>query len=32
MNWLTQIFHRSEEVDREIDEELRFHIETRMER
>jgi predicted permease len=32
MNWLTKIFHRGEEIDREIDEELRFHIETRIER
>src|SRR6266481_3449296 len=30
MNWLTKIFHRREEIDREIDEELRFHIETRI--
>src|SRR6266851_8350680 len=32
MKWLTRIFHRNEEIDREIDEELRFHIETRIER
>src|SRR6266851_1255179 len=32
MNWLTKIFRRGEEIDREIDEELRFHIETRIER
>jgi ABC-type antimicrobial peptide transport system permease subunit len=30
MNWLTKIFHRREDIDREIDEELRFHIETRI--
>ena len=32
MNWLTKIFHRNEQIDREIDEELRFHIDTRIER
>jgi predicted permease len=32
MRWLTRIFHRNEEIDREIDEELRFHIEQRIER
>ena len=32
MNWLTKIFRRGEEIDREIDEELRFHVETRIER
>jgi macrolide transport system ATP-binding/permease protein len=32
MNWLTKIFRRGEEIDREIDEELRFHIEKRIER
>src|SRR5436305_3762472 len=30
MNWLRQMFHRAEEIDREIDEELRFHVETRL--
>src|SRR6266851_2689577 len=32
MKWLTKILHRGEQIDREIDEELRFHIETRIER
>jgi hypothetical protein len=32
MKWLTRIFHRGEQIDREIDEELRFHIEQRIER
>ena len=31
MSWLSKILHRGEEIDREIDEELRFHIETRSE-
>src|SRR5579864_9773509 len=32
MSWLTKIFHRSDEIDCEIDEELHFHIERRIER
>src|SRR5690242_12831738 len=32
MNWRTKIFHRSEDIDCEIDEELRFHIGKRIER
>src|SRR6185295_11506392 len=32
MNWLRTILHRGDAVDREIDDELRFHIERRMER
>jgi hypothetical protein len=32
MGWLTRLFHRREQIDCEIDEELRFHIEQRVER
>jgi hypothetical protein len=32
MKWLTKIFRHGKEIDREIDEELSFHIETRIER
>jgi len=32
MSWLSKILHRDDAVDREIDEELRFHIEQRIER
>jgi hypothetical protein len=31
MNWLSKILHCGDDVDREIDEELRFHIERRIE-
>ncbi len=32
MNWLTKFLHRGDAVDREIDDELQFHIERRIER
>src|SRR5882724_5024426 len=32
MNWLTKFLHRGDAVDREIDDELQFHIEQRIER